>query len=167
MVDKNIYLLRHAHALPESLGLPDFARPLEPRGHEEAAKVCDYLLNQEAKIDYVLCSNARRTVETFDGLNAFVKTQKITDVVFSEELYGASCGDLFSMIQSFVNGVNNVLIVGHNPAIEQLAYILSKGEGSLFEKGVKPATLLHFKTKNTWSDLDIMSVDFCDVFYSN
>jgi phosphohistidine phosphatase len=71
--------------------------------------------------DLVLCSPARRTRETLDGI-----AQALSDTVVEveEELYGASALALLDRIQRLPPTTDSVLVIGHNPGFEELAELL-------------------------------------------
>ena len=65
-------LFRHAKSSWATPGLPDFDRPLAPRGEEAAPLMAAFLAESGLAPDLVLCSSARRTRETLDlALPAF------------------------------------------------------------------------------------------------
>jgi phosphohistidine phosphatase len=75
----------------------------------------------------VLCSNARRAVETWDGIApAFGPS---TSIEIAGELYRATATDLLERLRQLPAASGCVLVIGHNPALEDLAVGLT-GSGS-------------------------------------
>jgi phosphohistidine phosphatase len=69
----------------------------------------------------VLCSSARRTRETLEGV------APSGDVHIEDELYGASETDLLERLQRVPDAVDSVMLIGHNPAMQELALSLAGG----------------------------------------
>ena len=67
----------------------------------------------------MLCSTARRAVDTWDGIAPAFPAG--TPVELARELYGASAGDLLSRLRRLPAAAGCVLLVGHNPGLEDLA----------------------------------------------
>ena len=63
---KQIYILRHAKSSWDNTNLSDFDRPLSKRGINDAVKLGKFILANKIRVSNVICSNARRTKDTFD-----------------------------------------------------------------------------------------------------
>jgi len=120
---KTLLLLRHAHAENLAAGLSDFDRGLTASGKIQARELGHHLKAQQSVIDLVLSSSARRARET---------TQLVLDsagssaaVRYEQEMYEASAAQLFSLLRGTGDSIDVVLMVGHNPGIEELAQSLS------------------------------------------
>lgn len=121
---KRLYLLRHAKSSPGDPGQDDHARPLNGRGRRAAARIGELLASGGNALDLALCSSAKRTRETLElvleGLGVPL------DVEIERELYLASSESLLARVRELPDGVANVLLVGHNPGIGELAERLAK-----------------------------------------
>jgi len=102
----------------------------------------------------VLCSPARRAVETWDRVSE--QLDDPVKVEIREDLYHTSPGELLTILQDLPDTENSVLLVGHNPTFEELALSLA-GAGqaeSLTELGLKYPTgalaIIDFSVDN-WS----------------
>ncbi len=112
-----LLLLRHAEALAGALSADDHDRPLAPRGHDDAARRATPLAGRCPPL--VLCSSARRAVETLEPLRAHLLA---TAAVRAErDLYLASCDQLRERLGRTEDTETAVLVVGHNPSIAELA----------------------------------------------
>src|SRR5690242_6878201 len=122
---RELILLRHAEALPVAAGDSDRDRPLSLRGEAEARDAGGWLREQEAMIDAALSSPARRaqmTIErTLDALGASVVPRLVAGI------YEATPGDLLAALEQNASGAARVLLVGHNPGLEQLLSLLLQG----------------------------------------
>lgn len=117
-----LILLRHAKsAWPE--GIPDAQRPLAGRGRRDAPAVGRWLRTQVARIDLVLCSPAVRAVQTWDL--AAAQLDAIPRVRQDERLYGASAGELLRITQELPHTASTVVLVGHNPDLEDFLELLT------------------------------------------
>ncbi len=118
---KTLHLLRHAKSDWEEGALRDRERPLAPRGIKAARRLAEHFHKAPLEVDLVLCSTARRTRETLDLiLPALGKVQ----VKFEDDLYGAGADALELRLRRLPRKVRAVLVVGHNPGLEELASLL-------------------------------------------
>ena len=118
---KTVHLLRHAKSDWDDEALQDRERPLAPRGIKASRQLAQHLKTQHFEVDLVLCSTARRTRETLELLRPALGKAEIK---FEEDLYGAGADELELRLRRLPKKVAAVLIVGHNPGIEELASLL-------------------------------------------
>jgi phosphohistidine phosphatase len=120
---RTLLLLRHAKSdYPE--GVADHDRPLAPRGVREAGLAGDWLRAHAPAVDAVLCSTAARTRETL------ARTRIDAPVQFSDRLYDATPGSVIEEINNVDPDVETLLVIGHEPAMSQVALGLATEEGS-------------------------------------
>lgn len=120
-----LLLLRHAKAGWAAPGMRDFDRPLDESGWRDAEAIGAAMASAGHAPDLVLCSSAVRARQT---LEAAQKTLAAGRVTFSDGLYATDAGGYLEIIQQ-VNGADTVLVVGHNPMMEDLGMALS-GNGA-------------------------------------
>ncbi len=118
-----LYLLRHAKAGWALPGVRDFDRPLEASGLEDAAATGTAMRACGFVPDVTLCSNARRAKETLEGLAANADTGR---VVFLDSLYTEDAAGYLDIIRKHGEH-GSVLVIGHNPMMEDLAAAVSGG----------------------------------------
>jgi len=129
---KTIYLLRHAKSSWDDASLPDLQRPLAPRGRKAAPRMGTYMTRHGLVPDRVLCSAARRAVETWQALSLPLRDE--TPVEIREDLYHASPGTILDVVRELPAEVDSVLLIGHNPTFEELALVLAgSGEQKAME----------------------------------
>ncbi len=122
-----LYLLRHAKARWAEPGSRDYDRSLDPKGHEDAGQLGAAMLDAGYVPDTVLCSGARRARETWAAVSA---TLPVADVRFIDGLYSSDAGGYLDIVRE-AGAERAVLVVGHNPMMEDLATALSRsGEES-------------------------------------
>jgi phosphohistidine phosphatase len=135
-----LYLLRHARAAWADPGERDFDRALTPSGHAEAAEIGRAMLASGYLPTRVVCSPARRAVETWQGVAAAMR-RKPGEALLSDTLYASDAGGYLTILRNNA-GTEALLLIGHNPMIEDLALALS-GDG---EQGARATLAQGFPT---------------------
>ena len=120
---RQLILLRHAHAESAAAGQDDIARPLSATGLAEARAAGDWLREHGLRPDRVLCSTAARTRETLAALGDIGAGEIYEDA----SIYEASPGTLASLADAN-RDAERLLLVGHNPGLEQLAALMHSGQ---------------------------------------
>jgi len=122
-----LYLLRHARARWAEPGSRDYDRALAPSGREDAERLGAAMAEAGYAPDTVLCSGARRARETWAAVS---KRLPVADVRFIDGLYSSDAGGYLDLVRG-AGAERAVLVVGHNPMMEDLATALSRtGEES-------------------------------------
>ncbi|QMU29913.1 SixA phosphatase family protein [Adhaeribacter radiodurans] len=121
---KTLYLLRHAKSSWDFDELSDHDRPLNNRGRDDAPLMGRELLSREIALDLIVSSSAVRALTTA-SLVAKELEYDTSQIVIDENIYGAGKEELYRIIQKFPDDVDNILLVGHNPEISDLANMLS------------------------------------------
>ena len=152
---KRLYLLRHAKSSWDDASLPDHERPLAPRGKKAAKAMAGHLRKEGVRPALVLCSSSVRTRETL-ALIAKVLGEEVP-VEVEEGLYGAGAEELLERLRAVPAGVASVLLIGHNPAVQELALDLAGGgaERARLEEKFPTGALatLEFDVE-TWTELE-------------
>jgi phosphohistidine phosphatase len=120
---KTLILLRHAKSGWNDPALRDFDRPLNPRGRRAAKVVGREIKALGMSFDRVLASPAARVIETISELESGLGSKLAP--VFDERLYLASTATLLAAIHETPETVEHLLLIGHNPGLEELALLLS------------------------------------------
>jgi phosphohistidine phosphatase len=120
---KRVFLLRHAKSSWKEGSLADRDRPLAKRGRRAAKAVARHLETKGIHPDLVLCSPALRTRETLEHVEAALGDG--VEVTLDEALYGASESALLARLKALPEGVGSVMLIGHNPGLEELALALA------------------------------------------
>jgi phosphohistidine phosphatase len=148
--ERRLYLLRHAKSSWKERELADHDRPLAGRGRRAAKAMGRHLREAGIEPELVLCSTARRARETFarTGLEGRA-------VRFEPELYGAGAGDLLARLRDVDAAVGSVMVIGHNPGLQDLALLLAR-PGSLVEvlEAKFPTGALAALAVTEWDALD-------------
>lgn len=120
---KTLYLLRHAKSSWKDETLPDIERPLNGRGRKAAKIVGGFLKKEKIIPDLVLSSTAIRARETTDIVLEAARLS--TDLRFDERLYEAGALKLLEVVRQIEKSKKIVLLVGHNPGLEELLELLT------------------------------------------
>lgn len=148
-----LYLLRHMEA-SASLGTSDIERTLTSHGIDQAKRIGNYLIQNNAKLDLAFCSIAKRTQMSLLTIQVVGIAAKKTEYIRS--LYEASAGDILAKIQEAEE--ENIIVVGHNPGIHEVARLLT-GDGDKEKKEqlnifYNPGTLTVLDCPvSSWKDL--------------
>ena len=114
---KTLLLLRHAKSSWDDPSLADHDRPLKPRGIKAAQRMGRLLLEHGLQPEAVLCSTAVRTRET---LRLVLEESGLHPPVgYSERLFHCPPSEFALTLQQVDSGVKTVLLVGHNPGLEE------------------------------------------------
>jgi phosphohistidine phosphatase len=121
---KRLLLLRHAKTEPAGPEIEDHERELLDRGRADAPAIGAYLTAKKYFPDLILSSTARRTVETVElVVEQLPRKQRIEYV---DQLYLVGWRAMLAVIRAVHAPVSTLLVVGHNPGMEQLATALSR-----------------------------------------
>ena len=127
-----IFLVRHAHAAWALPGVRDFDRSLDERGREEAARLAATMSVNGFEPDLVYCSNARRCTETL-GILQTASNGKLP-VEYSDALYASDHDAYLDLIGSAHDEtIQSIMIIGHNPMLEDTAQALLQNDPAAFE----------------------------------
>lgn len=118
-------LLRHAKSdWPD--GVPDHERPLAARGRRDAPAMGRWLRTEGYGPDQVVCSTALRTRQTWELVQPELGTAPST--VFERRVYAASAQQLAGVVGGAPDAARTLLLIGHNPGIEDFALTLAEAE---------------------------------------
>jgi phosphohistidine phosphatase len=115
---KTLHLLRHAKSDWSEPAVADHDRPLNRRGKQSRTIVANHVAGW--KVDLVLCSTARRARQTAKPLVAVLGCR----VHYEEALYAVGAQRLLDAVRSLSDRDESVMLVGHNPSIEDLTAML-------------------------------------------
>jgi phosphohistidine phosphatase len=114
---RTLVLLRHGKS-DWSGGEPDHLRPLAPRGRRQVPDSGRWLAENVRDIDLVVVSPATRTRETWRLAAAELATPPPVRV--DDRVYGGSTGSLLDVLRELPDDATTVVLVGHNPGVEDL-----------------------------------------------
>jgi phosphohistidine phosphatase len=120
---KTLLVLRHAKSSWKDESLPDRERPLNKRGREDAPKMGALLRKHNLSPDLVLSSPAQRARSTAELV--IEESGYEGEAEFKEELYSFDAEPYLEALGGLADSTKCVLLVGHNPAMEELVEALT------------------------------------------
>ena len=152
---KTIYLARHAKSSWGSSASADFERPLSNRGIADAVLIGDELMRLGWKPEKIISSpaiRAKQTCQTLCGKLGF----SFENVVWNKDIYAAYTVTLLQILSDLPESTKSVMLIGHNPAMEELlahfcddANDYRQKNGKLFTTG----NIAKITTESNWKDL--------------
>jgi phosphohistidine phosphatase len=127
---KTLYLLRHAKSSWDNPTVPDHDRPLNKRGRRAAALMAEQINSRGIRPEVVLCSTARRAVETLESLGDMFAES--ADIHIERGLYLAGVGELTERLNELSAHVGSAMLIGHNPGMHEFGIALA-GDGTSLE----------------------------------
>ena len=149
-----LLILRHAKSSWSDPDLADFDRPLKGRGRRDCIKIGRYLNAFNLAPDYILSSTAVRAKDTTQRVLSEPGWNEIP-VDWRDELYHAGPSIWLSALASCPEDARRVMIVGHNPGLEDLLISLNRERIPVPDDGklLPTATLAVLKIAGAWSDI--------------
>ena len=122
---KTLYLVRHAKSSWKYSELDDFERPLNRRGRDSLESMGEFLKEVKAAPDLIISSPATRAATTA-RIIAYKIHYPLEKILYSEYIYLSDEDVLLNFIQDIDNDVKEAMLIGHNPALTDLANYISK-----------------------------------------
>jgi phosphohistidine phosphatase len=159
---KQLFLIRHAKSSWDDADLADHDRPLAPRGERALKLIAEHLGREGVRPALVLCSSAVRTRETLERIAPALGEG--IPVKIESGLYGASEQRLLERLRAVDDGVESVMLIGHNPGVAELARSLAGSGRKLADLSGKYPTgaLATLEFSGRWGDLQPGRADLTD-----
>jgi phosphohistidine phosphatase len=119
---RRLYLFRHAKTENAEPGKPDRGRVLVERGRKDAGRIGAYMATHALIPDKVLLSPAARVQETWKYMAS--EMRPAPGAATSDKIYDATSHDMFAMITATAASAQSLMIVGHNPTLQEVALML-------------------------------------------
>jgi len=155
---KTVTLFRHAKSGDkDNPNIDDFDRPLNDRGLKAAPKMGAALRDRGVCPDLILCSPSVRTRQTLK-LAAAAAWDNPPEERFEKKIYEASERTLLKLLRESPGDVDHVMLVGHNPGLQDLAVTLAQpgsAERHALKEKLPTAAIVSFNfDADAWSDLE-------------
>jgi phosphohistidine phosphatase len=160
---RRLLVLRHAKA--EAVAASDHARRLTHRGHRDAAEVGRWARSAGYLPDHAFVSTAARAEETWSGFRYAADLDLEPELDAS--LYSAGSDAALEVLRSAPAAATTVMIVGHNPTMEQLVHLLDDGSAAPdafteISAGFPTCALAVLEVAGEWSGLDLAGARIVD-----
>ena len=126
---RTLLLLRHGKSSWSDSTLADADRPLTKRGERACERMAAYMRRERVRPDLVLCSPTLRTRQTLATIEPSLT--KKTTIEIMPDLYTGSEHELLDLLRALPDPVASVLLIGHNPALQELALSLASNGADL------------------------------------
>lgn len=123
---KSLHLLRHAKSSWDDPVERDFDRPLNGRGHRAARRIGEWLRQEALELQHIVASPALRIRQTIEGVESGLGSRLRPE--FDKRIYMASAAGLFDLIRETPDSVESLLIIGHNPGLEDILLLATEGD---------------------------------------
>jgi len=147
---KTLTLLRHAKSGWDDPVARDFDRPLNARGRRAAVTMGRHVRDLQLRFDAVVASPATRVDETVVEFERGLGRALMP--AWDRRLYLAAPTTLLDVVHECGAGAESLLLVGHNPGLEELTLLLVPEDGSALREAVAekyPTATLAELTFNT------------------
>ncbi|SFV50497.1 phosphohistidine phosphatase SixA, putative [hydrothermal vent metagenome] len=146
---KRLYLIRHAKAEDFLEDVCDFERELSKRGQKEIKTISSYLKLQEIKPDAFFSSCALYAQQT--SIEIAKRVEYKGKITFFKELYKSSLKEFFGIITVLDDSCEKLIVVAHNPQLNELVNKLSKEH---IKKLPKAGVVALSFDIDSWSEID-------------
>jgi phosphohistidine phosphatase len=152
-MSRTLILLRHGKS-DWSTDDNDFDRPLKKRGKNASRQAGEWLKTHERIPDFVITSPAKRAMQTTEIACEAMDIKK-KDIYSRKHIYLATPEELLYALEDCPEQAQHVMLVGHNPGLEELLYYLVNGLMTIPEDGkiMPTATLAILEMPATWAQL--------------
>jgi len=124
---KVLQLVRHAKSSWADSSLSDIDRPLSGRGKRAARALAQHLAEADELPEFVLCSPAKRARQTLAAARGVLRTGAVIRI--EPVVYEGGLDELFGMLSDLPPAAGTVMVIGHNPTLQDLALqLIDPGE---------------------------------------
>jgi phosphohistidine phosphatase len=145
---KTLLLMRHAKSSWKESNIPDHDRPLNRRGKHDAPLMGKQLRDQKMNLDLIISSTALRAETTANLIAKAVRYKG--KIILDKSIYDAEPKDLFTLLSNSSDEYNSILLVGHNPTMEETVQMITNSP----ELTMATCAVAHLTLSiDTWTDL--------------
>ncbi|QJB70018.1 SixA phosphatase family protein [Parasphingorhabdus halotolerans] len=125
---KKLSLLRHAKSGWDDPVSRDFDRPLNDKGKRASKAIGAFIKDNDLAYDQILASPAVRVIETLEHVEEACGLSM--EPTWDRKIYLASSATLLDVLRGANADAEHILMVGHNPGLEDLIFDLVPDDGS-------------------------------------
>ncbi len=153
-MSRNLLILRHAKSDWDTNTASDFERPLAKRGERDAPRIGQWLKRQKLLPNHIVSSPAQRARQTTENACKAMGIKE-KQINWDARIYAATEGELLKVLADCPKKNKTVMLVGHNPGLEDLvAYLVGAGLRIPADGKVLPtAAVAHLKMPESWKEL--------------
>jgi phosphohistidine phosphatase len=161
---RELFVLRHGKSDWDADAAGDFDRPLAPRGKRDCRTMASWCAEQGLMPDVVICSPAERAADTARRFATGLGLDE-DDIHFDERLYLADLDTILDVLAGVPDDAHQVVLVGHNPGLDQLVIHLHGAVPRLSRNGklMTTAAVARFAMPEDWSRLPRGGVELIEL----
>lgn len=161
---RELLILRHAKSAWDTGAPTDFERPLAKRGERDAPKIGAWLYREGLVPDLVLSSPARRAKQTTAKVCKRLDIEK-KRIVWEPRIYEGTLQQLLGVLSECPADVATVLLIGHNPGLEELIMHLAGEDLAIPTDGkiLPTASIARLEMLDDWRNLPYGSAQILSI----
>jgi phosphohistidine phosphatase len=145
---KSLTIMRHGKAKRGEDWPIDFDRPLAKRGQKDIERVVQLLSELKPPVDWIISSPARRAYQTAENV---AKGLGLSDsIVTNDTIYEEGSEGVLALLGRTPTEVQHVLLIGHNPTLEQLVSGLCAGSPSRLGSSLPTSGVANIELQIMW-----------------
>ena len=154
MTSRELMIVRHAKSDWSNNLASDAERPLNTRGEKDAPRIAKWIRKHQLIPDILISSPALRAKQTANNIIDQLQLPE-TSVKFDNRLYLANTSTLLTVIAEVDDKYKSVMLVGHNPGLEELIMKLSADQLPFTENGklLTTANFVMLRFSCTWQKI--------------
>lgn len=151
---RELVILRHAKSDWDTAAATDFERPLAKRGRKNAPVMGRWMKKNKIIPDYIISSPAERAKQTLELVLDKMNVDPM-QVHYDKFVYMASLQTLLDVLGQAPKAVHRVLLVGHNPGLDNLLEFLCEKDLNYTDSGklLTTASLARIALPKDWRQL--------------
>ena len=153
-MSRQLLIMRHAKSAWDTDAPSDYDRPLAKRGRRDAPRMGSWLRERGLLPDAVISSPAKRAKQTAVRVCRELGVAKDA-IVWDSRIYSADVADLLAVLDDCPNTAQSVLLVGHNPGLEEMLCHLCAGDvgNAGGDKLLPTGALAQLEIRGSWKGL--------------
>lgn len=156
---RRLIFMRHAEAQMPQYGKVDKDRSITIEGMQQLDTLRLKLHGKFTGVDYVICSNAKRTRQTLEGIKSLLPAN--IEIVFDDNLYQSKQETIWDMINAVDNKYKGIILIAHNPGLSQAVQWIAEVNGRSVP-ALPTSGIAVCSTKSLWNELSAPKLSFDD-----
>ena len=164
-MSKELCLLRHGKS-DRDLAVDDFDRPLKKRGKTAVQRMGEWMQQQLILPDYLVSSPAKRAISTANIAHKALEVEGL-DIMQDKRMYQSGLEAIKSVLAECPINAARVLLVGHNPDLEDLLiYLVGASRLPETNKLLPTSSLVRLKMPEDWATLEPGCAQLLSITYA-
>lgn len=147
---RRLIFMRHAEAQMPQYGKTDKDRSITMEGMQQLDVLRLKLHGKLTGVDYVVCSNAKRTRQTLEGIKPLLPAN--IEIIFDDNLYQSKQETIWDMISAVDSKYKGIILIAHNPGLSQAVQWIADVNGRSVRQ-LPTSGIAICSTKSPWNEL--------------